>query len=278
MSTQTYDFEGIGTHWWLERLDGGQFDQKLRAKLTATLEQFDQRYSRFREDSLVAELLRTGVVKNPPEEMLEMLAFAKEMYRVSQGAFDITVGNTLHQFGYGKRAIAKARHDTSTFWDDIIITPQEIRYPDGVMLDFGGFGKGWLIELFSEDMRDAGVAEFIVNGGGDLYVQSSTPVEFALQDPHDETMGIGSVSIAVGSLAASSTIKRVWQDGNQKKHHIIDPRLKDSSRTSVIASFVVADRALIADTLATILILRPTLEPLLVQKYGVQVKLIRDTS
>lgn len=276
MSGTIYDFDGIGTHWWIERLDGKAFDDKLKKTIAATLEQFDQRYSRFREDSLVSELLQTGRLKNPPAEMLAMLEFAKEMHKVSQGAFDITVGNTLHQFGYGKRAIAKEEADTDTFWDDIVITPKEIRYPDGVMLDFGGFGKGWLIELFSEDMRTAGIDEFIVNGGGDLYVQSPTPVEFALQDPHDDTIGIGSVSIATGSLAASSTLKRVWQDGESQKHHIIDPRLHDSSRTSVVASFVVADRALIADTLATILILRPTLEPLLTQKYGIQAKLIRN--
>lgn len=142
---KTYEFDSIGTHWWLEILDDSHvFTPELIATLRCTGNQFDQRYSRFRDDSLVAELFRSKRLSHPPVEMIHMLEFAQEMYQISNGAFDITVGNDLHRMGYGKRSIARTL-DTSKFWDEIVLTPVEIILPVEVMLDFGGFGKGWLI-------------------------------------------------------------------------------------------------------------------------------------
>lgn len=269
----TYEFEAIGTHWWLELLDGGDFTDSLRQQIDHTVAQFDQRYSRFRDDSLVSELYRTGALSHPPAEMLRMLDFAKEMYEASGGAFDITVGNTLHKFGYGKRTIAKKRQ-TNNFWQEIVITPAEIRYPDGVMLDFGGFGKGWLIDQLVRDLKLAGKQQFIVNGGGDIYVQAKDPVRFVLEDPTEVGRSVGHVDIANGALAGSDTIKRAWQDGDKRKHHIIDPHTDDSSVTGVVGSYVIAQSALIADTMATILILRPGLEQKLKQEFNLQTILI----
>ncbi len=271
---KTHEFDAIGTHWWLEILSDQIITPGLIESLAATAAQFDQRYSRFRDDSLVSELYRTGRLSRPPAEMLRMFEFAREMYEVSDGAFDMTVGNALHRFGYGKRSIAKDV-DVTRFWQQIAVSPIEIRYPHGVMLDFGGFGKGWLIDQFVRDLKLAGISEFIINGGGDLYVESKKPVRFALEDPYDNVKLVGSVDIARGALAGSNSLKRIWQDGTEQKHHIIDPKTNDSSQTDVVASFVVASTALIADTMATIFILRPELEEILSRRYDLKTVLIR---
>ncbi len=272
----TYEFDGIGTHWWLEILDSPHtFTDELVARLRHTAEQFDQRYSRFRDDSLVTQLYRAGRLSHPPTEMLRMLTFAREMYEASGGAFDITVANDLHRMGYGKRTVARDV-ETANFWDEVIITPAEIIMPTPLMLDFGGFGKGWLIDQFARDMKLAGIKAFIINGGGDLYVQSHEPITLQLEDPYDNTKSVGSIKIQQGALAGSNTVKRVWDDDGKIKHHIIDPATHDSSRTNVVASFVAADNALIADTMATIMILRPELQTELALKYQLQTKLIYD--
>lgn len=123
---------------------------------------------------------------NPPTEMVKMMEFAREMYHASDGVFDITIGNTLHRLGYGKRKAARQLH-VRDFWRDVAVSDNEIVLPEPVMLDFGGFGKGWLIDVLSQHLRDFGIDAFIVNGGGDLYCQSETPIEFALEHPTDST-------------------------------------------------------------------------------------------
>ena len=288
-----YEFDAIGTHWWIELLDGSHFDEALVHRIKKTVQQFDLRYSRFRDESLVSELYRTGSLSHPPAEMIRMLEFAREMHEVSEGAFDISVGNTLHRMGYGKRSVARSV-GTLSFWDHLTLTPMQILlFPPiakgtvplaegekgndarGIMLDFGGFGKGWLIDQLVRDLKLVGKQEFIVNGGGDLYVHAKKPMRIALEDPMNATSSLGHVDIIHGALAGSNTIKRVWQDGSDTKHHIIDPLTDDSSKTGVIASFVMADSALIADATATILILRPALEEKLKHAYNLQAVLIR---
>lgn len=270
-----YEFDSIGTHWWCEILDEtGQFDQTLIDNIDATCQQFDREYSRFRDDSLVSELARTGKLTNPPTEMLAMFDFAREMYEVSGGAFDISVGALLHKYGYGSRM--HGGDGIPDFWQKISYDAHKVSIPKGLMLDFGGLGKGWLIDKLSQVMRDHGVMQFIVNGGGDLYVQSDQPIKFALQDPYDSSQSVGETQIASGALAASSTLKRTWEHDGAKYHHIFDPATQNSSAGPVVATFVRADSALVADTMATILILRPELNDALTKRYGLQVMLIKQ--
>ncbi len=271
-----YEFESIGTHWWCEILSDDEFTPELIAELTYIREEFDQRYSRFRDDSLVSELYYTGVLEQPPKELIEMLTFAQQMYIDSDGAFTLAVGPRLHALGYGKRAYGG--DIDQNIWDRIAYNAQRVTLPKGTMLDFGGHGKGWLIDLFVRCMRRHHIDQFIINGGGDLYVQSQQPVDIALEHPTDSTLMIGQVKLQNAALAASSTVKRRWEHNGKTHHHIIDPRTSESSETDVIASYVIAKTALIADTMATILILRPELEEKLSKTHHLQSFLIRKTA
>jgi thiamine biosynthesis lipoprotein len=268
----TYEFDAIGSRFWLERLDGGLFSAEIRNVIDAYVALFDRRYSRFRDDSLVAELFETGRIAQPPEEMLRMLDFAKDMYVVTEGVFDLTVAGALSDLGYGPhKHSAVPRTD---LWDVLSYFSEEITCPTGVMLDFGGFGKGWLIDEIAQIMRDHGATQFIVNGGGDLFVQSDTPVEFALEDPFEPDTVYKTVSLTTGALAGSNVLKRAWSTEKGPKHHIIDPRTGDSSQSQVVASYVITHRALIADTLATIVIIRPELKDTLARAYDAHIILI----
>lgn len=268
----TYEFDAIGSRFWLERLDSGTFSNDLRQAIDDYVALFDLRYSRFRDDSLVSQLFDTGVIADPPSEMIQMLDFAKEMFVASEGAFDLTVAGSLSELGYGSR-----RHSggvRADFWNTISYSTDEIHCPDGIMLDFGGFGKGWLIDHIAQIMREHGVNQYIVNGGGDLVVHSNEPVEFALEDPHKPGVVWKTASIAAGALAGSNTLKRAWDTENGRKHHIIDPTTDDSSDSPYDASYVLAPTALIADTLATIVIVRPELTDALSRAYDAHVMLI----
>lgn len=267
----TYEFEAIGTHWWLERLDGGEFDDSIKETLGTYTAEFDQRYSRFRDDSLVTRLAQDGVLRRAPAEMIEMLNFASKLYDDTQGVFSPLVGNALQNLGYGKLANATGltSEKSGLSW-----TKRTVNVKTGTILDFGGFGKGWLIDEYAKILRKHGVKEFIVNGGGDLYVEASEPIVFALEHPYDPSLKIGEIKIQKGALAASSTVKRAWKRGGETYHHIIDPATGKPAESNVVATFVCAHTALVADSLATVLIIRPELRWRLEQQYNAETALI----
>ena len=266
-----YEFEAIGTHWWLERLDGGGFDAAIKEALQAYTAEFDQRYSRFREDSLVAELAREGVVRKIPSEMFRMLNFAGKLYDDTEGIFSPLVGATLQNLGYGKLTggAELSSEESGLSWNK-----RNIKAKKGTILDFGGFGKGWLIDEYAKILRKHGVKEYIVNGGGDLYVEASEPLLFALEHPYNPSLKIGDIKIQKGALAASSTVKRAWKQGSETYHHIIDPSTGKPSNNDVVATFVCAHTALVADSLATVLIIRPQLREQLEHEYNAETAII----
>lgn len=263
-------FDGLGTRWECE-LFGDITDDKLcqlRELLVAELTRFTKLYSRFDEDSLISRLNKQSELHHPPAELRDMLLFSKKMFDDSEGVFNISVGGVLNAKGYGKVDLtAKVNLD---FWQSVIIDDDLISIPNGSVIDFGGFGKGWLIDEFAQILRDKNIDQFIVNGGGDLFVQSDELIEIALEHPMDSSKKIGQTRIGFGALAASSTLKRVWTHSGNNYNHIINPFSGESSDNGVIGTFVKADTALIADVVATILIVEPNLNDVLTKKYNLQ--------
>lgn len=203
-----------------------------------------------------------------------MLDYSKKLYHASNGAFNIAVGATLSALGYGdpKHAGVAAANP----WSYIQYSKTRITAPKGLVVDLGGLGKGWLIDGVAAILQRHGINNFIVNGGGDLYVQSPEPVEFALEDPYNEERVLQTVRIQCGALAGSNTRKRSWDTATGRKHHIIDPVSGDSSSSGIVASYVIADTALVADSLATVVIVRPDLQDKLTKEYNVKIRLLPE--
>lgn len=268
-----FEFDGIGTHWWLECLEA-EFDEAAKKTILAEVERFDRAYSRFKDDSLIGQLNRTGVLLHPPRELLEMFAWSQELHEVSDGAFDISVGGVLHEQGYGLRA--QAASIVEDFWQHTTHNEREIRLPPGATIDNGGYGKGWLIDNLVKLLRLCGYQSFIVNGGGDMYVNAPKPVEIALEHPYDSTKSIGVTRLQDQALAVSGTTKRTWQHAGKTYHHIVDPRTSDSPANDVAGVYVQAPTATIADSLATILMIRPDLQADLSKKYSANVRIITN--
>lgn len=58
-------------------------------------------------------------------------------------------------------------------------------------IDLGGLGKGWLIDKLSDLLRNEGYKEFLINGGGDMYVSSTEKQECYIEHPRDTELVIG---------------------------------------------------------------------------------------
>lgn len=269
------EFDGLGTHWECEIMDENLTDDefsRLSDLLTDELNRFTKLYSRFDDKSLIGKLNKQSKLINPPSEMRDMFLFAKNMFEVSEGAFNVSVGGVLNAKGYGKSDLAaEVKLD---FWENVIVSDNLISIPKDSVVDLGGFGKGWLIDKYVEILSSNKVKQFIVNGGGDLFVQSNVPIEIALEHPIDSTKKIGQTQIAVGALAASSTLKRIWRNNGNNYNHIINPFSDQSSDNAVVGTFIKADTALMADTMATILLIKPELNDNLSEKFGLQTILV----
>ena len=266
--------EGLGTRWVIELLgDGPAFPADLAVLLRQAITLFDDTYSRFKQDSLIGQLNRNGVLADPPKELVAMFKFAHKMHGVTHGTFDISVGGSLQNLGYGQASGAKGVYPD--FWQSTVYTHNQVSIPAGASVDFGGFGKGWLIDRLTVLLEQQGCPYYLINGGGDIAVSAPGPIELGLEYPYDTAKIIGTTQITKGALAVSSVVKRRWVKDGKTYHHVIDPRTKQPTNNDVVSTYVKGKTALITDTLATILLIRPELEPELRQQFGAQVIIIR---
>lgn len=269
--TTEFTADGLGTRWYFEIFTPNvpiSFQNEIQSRIT----QFDDAYSRFKPFSYIGRLNNSFVLTNPPQELLDMFAFAEKMYVATEGAFNISVGAALQNLGYGKKL--KNRTVYTDFWNETRYTTDEIRIPHGASVDLGGFGKGWLLDQLAVFLEHSGFPDYVINGGGDIVVSAKKPLEFALEHPYETGKMIGTTKIKQGGLGVSSNVKRQWVKDGKSYHHIIDPGTTLPSNSTIISAYVKAPTALISDTLATILLIRPELAPKLKELFGCQVILL----
>jgi FAD:protein FMN transferase len=95
------------------------------------------------------------------------------------------------------------------------------------------------------------VKRFLVDGSGDVFYESNgEAIRAGLEHPEDSSKVIGVVTMTHGSLCGSGGNRRQWRE----YHHIIDPKTLRPSE-GILATWVLADSATIADALATCLFL-----------------------
>ncbi|HEX9088374.1 MAG TPA: FAD:protein FMN transferase [Arthrobacter sp.] len=245
-----FSFDGIGTRW--EISTPSPLSGALRRRLLDAVADYDAAWSRFRPDSLIAGAARQPGRYVMPAEAAALGPLYETLYRLSGGAMTPLIGGSLEQLGYdaayslrpGGPPLPAPPWDEVLDWQGTVLTT---RAP--VVIDVGAAGKGQLADLVSAELRDGGAGEHFIDAGGDLLNASSAPVDVGLEHPYDPARAIGVVSLGAGALCASAANRRAWGDG---LHHVLDGTTGAPVRT-VVASWAMAETAVVADALATAL-------------------------
>lgn len=256
-----WPFEAIGTRWEIETAQ--PLDTPTRARVEAVVDAFDRTWSRFRTDSDVARLARSGGTLRSPDAA-PMLAAYRQVSAATDGAVNPLVGESLSVLGYdpdysfvvgGARPAPREWSHVTSWTDD------KLTLASPAMIDVGALGKGRLVDLVLAEL--SGVAgDVTVDAGGDIAVRGG-PVRIGLEHPFDPRRAIGVATITDQALCASAINRRTWGDGI---HHVLDARTGVPVRTWA-ATWALAPTAMLADAAATALFFDGGVE--LAQRWGV---------
>ena len=253
-----FTFEAIGTQWEIDTHE--PLDRRLQQRILERIHQFDTVYSRFGADSLVSRVAAPhGGCFDFPNGPVALYDLYDRLHAASGGTVDPLVGRDLELLGYDRtysltpvsdlvRAEAytwgKASWSKDVIWNG---TSLVTRRP--LVIDVGAAGKGYLVDIISEILCEAGSPQFVVDGSGDLRHAGESSIRVGLEHPFDPRLVIGVAHLQDRALCASAVTRRTWGDG---LHHVLDARTGVPAR-AVVATWVVADEAAIADGLATAL-------------------------
>jgi FAD:protein FMN transferase len=250
-----FSLQALGTIWWIEIF--GEVDaQTLDAaagRVERFIREFEDNYSRFKPDSQISILNRERVLYNPSDECRALLTYGKGLYLRSHQTFNLLSAHLQEARGYDTDYSFTPKEGSEEKMTcspvmDLIISADKITLSCG-SVDPGGFGKGYLIDLVADELKQLGFEFFLINGGGDMYGTSDVgaPIEVYLEHPTKPGEYIASTHILNQGFAASSPFKRQWSHGDKTYTHII-------SNTEVLplASFVKGETARDADSFGTI--------------------------
>jgi FAD:protein FMN transferase len=245
--TTLLEFDAIGTSWSIQVETGSENQlQKLKATLQKEIESvvtnYDKLYSRFRNDSLVAEIrhftnsgdeILNKKSWNFPSHAHDLFSFYSKMEEITGGLFTPSVGHSLEEIGYDaaynlgiKPHTNKqnSKQQSSVQFSDLLISKQDdsvvltvpfsqLSTNTPLMLDFGAAGKGQLVDLISKLLakHNSKPTSYIVNGSGDIIHHGTSQITVGLENPYAVDSVIGAVKIQNQALCGSAPNRRTWQ-------------------------------------------------------------------
>jgi thiamine biosynthesis lipoprotein len=252
-----FTFDAIGSAWQIET--PSRLEMPARRRILERMERFDVTYSRFRSDSLVARIASSpeGGCFTFPEDATALFDLYDRLHACTEGAVDPLIGRDLELLGYDRtysltpdiagirsHAVSRPRWSNDVQRDRALLAT---RRP--LVIDVGAAGKGYLVDIIADILREEGFTSFLIDGSGDLLHAGGSVVRVGLEHPFDARLAIGVAHLKDLALCASAVNRRAWGDG---LHHVIDGRTGTPVR-DVVATWVVADDAATADGLATAL-------------------------
>jgi thiamine biosynthesis lipoprotein len=184
----------------------------------------------------------------------EVLDIANDLCRRSAGAFDIAIAPVLQELGLLPRHPGDALSVTAgRGGEDAIelLSDGRVRFRDGVRLDVGGIAKGYAVDRAIEALRGRGIAEGIVNAGGDLAAFGPHPHAIHIRDPRRPQVAMCEVKLRDSALASSGGRFDPSSSTEADTSAVIDPR-NGRQVSGIVGASVRAPLCVFADALTKV--------------------------
>lgn len=239
----------------------------VAAAAIAEVERIEARYSRYRDDSLLAQINRQAAVAGSVRvdaETAALLDYAWLCYRKSDGLFDISAGLLRRAWNFDCARLPAPEEIApllaSIGLDKVRWQSPELFFPlAGMELDFGGIAKEYAADQAAAVCAAAGIGHGLVELGGDICVigphPDGAPWVIGIRDPRDPGCVLTVVELKEGAIATSGNYERHIEVDGVRYCHILNPRTGWPPR-GLAAVSVVSSHCLVAGSIATIALLK----------------------
>ena len=232
----------------------------LLTELERQIDVFEQRFSRFRSDSELTGVNQSAGrrVRISPD-FFRLLSAAIKYAKISDYLYNPLILPSLQQAGYRFSWTEPGQSDTSLLYigrrlasvSEIELTDNWVKIPNQTALDFGGIGKGYLLDelaAYAQPLTDS----FWFSLGGDIIAaglnadNQANLIGIQHATKPEEVVDHFEIGSDITAIATSGITKRQGPGW----HHLIDPRTGQPAVTDLLTVSAVFDQATAADVLA----------------------------
>ena len=263
------------------------------------VERLEQQLSVFLTESEVSRLNRAAAERAMAvePELWNLLARCHQLWRETEGAFDITSTPLSRSWGFYRRQgqlasqqeIDQALEAVGSQWLQLNEANQTVEFSNrGLEINLGSIGKGYALDIAAGSLEMDGSQDFIIHGGhssilarGSRHADESSPAgwRIALRHPTRPQQRLLDVTLLDQAAGTSGSANQFFHHQGQRYSHILDPRTGWPAE-HLLSATVLAPTAADADALATAFFVMgiESTERFLVDRPGISAILTRETS
>ena len=262
--------------------------EEITRRVQLALEDVNRRMSTWRDDSEVSRFNAAPAGDWFPvsEDTAALVAMETAVSRMSDGAFDITVGPVVDLWGFGPdpiRVTPPGESEIAAALARVGQTALESREaPPGLRksaanlaIDLSAIAKGHAVDRVAAVLEQAEVGDYLIEVGGELRVaghnRQGAPWTVAIEDPLAAGRVVHRVlNVSDTAIATSGDYRNFFEYEGTRYSHTIDPRTGWPVSHDLVSVTVLDESAALADALATaLLVLGPEAGGELAERTGV---------
>ncbi len=249
----------------------------------AEFDRIDALMTTWTDDSEVSRINAAAGTKRAvvvSDELLGVLEAALVASRLTGGAFDVTVGafSGVWKFDEDKdgtlpdEKTIRARRKLVN-WRDLLVDRKnhtaKLRRK-GQRITLGGIAKGYAVDRVTHMLRQRGLADFVVQAGGDMYVsgvRGERKWRVGIRDPRGARSDFFAMAeVQDATFSTSGDYERFIVKDGKRYHHILDPRTGQPARKCRSVTVMARDAVTAEGLTKGIFILGPVAGMKLVEK------------
>jgi len=239
--------------------------EELTAAVAAEAWRIEGKFSRYRAGNIIDEINTSdGRPIEVDAETSQLLEFAKTLFELSDGAFDITSGTLRRAWTFDGSDNLPSSDEVADLlsqvgWGKAKWSPPLLTLLPGMEIDLGGIGKEYAVDRAILELRSQSDTPCLVNFGGDLAV-TGPPGSRPAWTVGIETLVPGGaeklIELRQGALATSGDARRFLMKDGVRYSHVLDPRTGWPVAGAASSITVAADSCTQAGLLATLAMLK----------------------
>jgi FAD:protein FMN transferase len=200
-----------------------------------------------------------------PEDTFNVIKKAIEIAKLSDGAFDPSIGPLVSAWGIGTDNARVPSHEEILQllplinYADIVLNTNSSTVTlkrSGMILDLGGIAKGYAADEVRAVLLNQDVKSAIINLGGNILTVGTKPDgtlwRIGIQDPaQDRGAFVMILSIEDTAIVTSGPYERFFTVGDTSYHHIIDTNTGYPVKSDLESISIISGNSFVADALST---------------------------
>jgi thiamine biosynthesis lipoprotein len=244
----------------LSEASGETTARTLTRIVAAEAERIEAKFSRYVAGNIVDRVnTADGATVEVDQETARLIDFADHIFRLSEGAFDITSGvlRKAWTFDGGCRVPEPGAVEMLlelVGWDKAVWKSPLLTLRPGMQIDLGGIGKEYAVDSAARLAAAHSDASCLVNFGGDLLVtrprHDGEPWKVGIEATDVAGSASRVVLLSRGGLATSGDTKRYIIHQGVRYGHVLDARtgwpVRDAARSVTVAAPTCTEAGMLA--------------------------------